>query len=84
MKLAIQKSVIEMQSAGRLCKRQVRNILKITTCDCTCSLFVLVLRRKKSGGFWENVLTEQMNVQKESDRSTLYLERKNSPQLTDS
>ena len=66
-----------LHTAGRLRKRRVWNVLKIMTCDCTCTLFVLVLRRKKSGGFWENVLTEQMNVQKESDRSTLYLECKN-------
>lgn len=73
-----------LHSAGRLRKRRVRNVLKITSFDCTCTLFALVLRRKKSGGFWENALTEQMNVQKESDRSTLYLECKISPQLTDS
>ena len=69
-----------LHAAGRLRKRRVWNVLKTMTCDCT--LVVLVLRRKKSGGFWENVLTEQMNVQKESDRSTLYLECKDSPQLS--
>ena len=35
--------------------------------------FQVYLRRKKSGGFWENVLTEKMDVQNPSDRSTLQL-----------
>lgn len=32
----------------------------------------LRVARKKSGGFWENVLTEKMDVQSPSDRSTLF------------
>ena len=33
------------------------------------------LRRLKSGGYWENTLTEKMDVQAPDDRSTLYLGR---------
>jgi len=32
----------------------------------------LRVAREKSGGFWENVLTEKMDVQSPSDRSTLF------------
>lgn len=46
--------------------------LRVATLGRGLSVSVL-LRRKKSGGYWENVLTEKMDVQKPTDRSTLSL-----------